>query len=41
MPIFVYKAVNRSGRKVKGDLDAPSLDMPKMPWYAAGIRKSR
>ena len=29
MPIFVYKAVNRSGRKVKGDLDAPSLDMAK------------
>jgi type IV pilus assembly protein PilC len=29
MPIFVYKAINRSGRKVKGDLDAPSLDMAK------------
>mgnify|MGYP000246936074 FL=1 len=27
MPVFLYKAVNRSGRKVKGDLDAPSLDM--------------
>ncbi len=27
MPIFLYKAVSRSGRKVKGDLDAPSLDM--------------
>ena len=29
MPIFVYKAINRSGRKIKGDLDAPSLDMAK------------
>ncbi|MDZ7760415.1 MAG: type II secretion system F family protein [Desulfovermiculus sp.] len=29
MPIFVYKAVSRSGRKIKGDLDAPSLDMAK------------
>lgn len=27
MPIFVYKAKNRSNRKVKGDLDAPSLEM--------------
>ncbi|MFP4128730.1 MAG: type II secretion system F family protein, partial [Desulfonatronovibrio sp.] len=27
MPIFIYKAKNRSGRKIKGDLDAPSLDM--------------
>ncbi|MCF8105324.1 MAG: type II secretion system F family protein [Desulfohalobiaceae bacterium] len=26
MPIFVYKAQNRSKRKVKGDLDAPSLE---------------
>jgi len=27
MPIFIYKAKNRAGRKVKGDLDAPSLEM--------------
>jgi type IV pilus assembly protein PilC len=27
LPIFLYKAVNRAGRKVKNDLDAPSLDM--------------
>ena len=27
MPIFIYKAKNRAGRRVKGDLDAPSLEM--------------
>jgi type IV pilus assembly protein PilC len=27
MPIFIYKAKSRAGRKVKGDLDAPSLEM--------------
>ena len=27
MPIFIYKAKNRAGRKIKGDLDAPNLDM--------------
>lgn len=27
MPIFDYKARNKLGRKVKGDLDAPTLDM--------------
>lgn len=27
MPIFIYKARNRSGKKIRGDLDAPSLDM--------------
>ncbi|RQD67828.1 MAG: type II secretion system F family protein [Desulfonatronovibrio sp. MSAO_Bac4] len=27
MPIFIYKANNRAGKKIKGDLDAPSLDM--------------
>ncbi len=27
MPIFIYKARSRSGRTIKGDLDAPSLDM--------------
>ena len=27
MPIFIYKAKTRTGRKIKGDLDAPNLDM--------------
>jgi type IV pilus assembly protein PilC len=27
MPIFDYKARNKLGRKIKGDLDAPTLDM--------------
>ena len=27
MPIFIYKARNRAGRKVKGELDAPSIDL--------------
>jgi len=27
MPIFIYKARNRSGKKIRGDLDAPSLDV--------------
>jgi len=27
MPIFIYKAKTRAGRKIKGDLDAPNLDM--------------
>lgn len=27
MPIFIYKARNRAGKRIKGDLDAPSLDM--------------
>lgn len=26
MPLFIYKAKSRSGRSVKGDLDAPSLE---------------
>jgi type IV pilus assembly protein PilC len=30
MPIFIYKAKNRSGRRVKGDLDAPSLEMAEI-----------
>ncbi|MFW5971282.1 MAG: type II secretion system F family protein [Desulfovermiculus sp.] len=36
MPIFIYKAVNRAGRKVKGDLDAPSLDMAQNVLYRRG-----
>jgi len=27
VPIFIYKARNRAGRKVKGELDAPSIDL--------------
>jgi type IV pilus assembly protein PilC len=27
MPIFIYKGRNRLGRRVKGDIDAPSLEM--------------
>ncbi|MDQ7031181.1 MAG: type II secretion system F family protein [Desulfonauticus sp.] len=27
MPIFIYKAKNRLGKKVKGELDAPNLDL--------------
>ncbi|MFW5731161.1 MAG: type II secretion system F family protein [Desulfonatronovibrionaceae bacterium] len=27
MPIFIYKARTRSGKKLKGDMDAPSLEM--------------
>ncbi len=27
MPIYVYKAITRSGRKVKGELDLPNIDM--------------
>ena len=39
MPIFVYKAVNRSGRRVKGDLDAPSLDMAQNALQRRGYTK--
>ncbi len=27
MPIYVYKAITRSGKKVKGELDLPNIDM--------------
>ena len=27
MPIFVYKAITRSGRKIKGELDLPNIDL--------------
>ena len=37
MPIFIYKAKNRSGRKVKGDLDAPSLEMAEMALKRRGF----
>jgi len=26
MPIFIYKAITRGGRSIKGDLDAPTLE---------------
>ncbi len=30
MPIFLYKAKNKAGRKAKGDLDAPNLEMAEL-----------
>ncbi|SDN96091.1 type IV pilus assembly protein PilC [Desulfonauticus submarinus] len=29
MPIFIYKAKNRAGKKVKGDVDAPTIELAK------------
>ena len=37
MPIFIYKARNRAGRKVKGDLDAPGLEMAEMALKRRGF----
>ncbi len=37
MPIFIYKAKNRAGRRVKGDLDAPSLEMAQTALQRKGF----
>ncbi|WP_045217435.1 type II secretion system F family protein [Desulfonatronovibrio magnus] len=37
MPIFIYKAKSRTGRKIKGDLDAPSLDMAENALKRKGL----
>ncbi len=41
MPIFIYKAKSRSGKKVKGDLDAPSLDMAENLLKRRGLSEIR
>ncbi len=38
MPIFLYKATTKSGKKTKGDLDAPSLDMAHSILSRRGLR---
>ena len=38
MPIFLYKATSKSGKKLKGDLDAPSLDMAKATLKRKGLK---
>jgi len=37
MPIFIYKGKARSGRTVKGDLDAPSLEMAETALRRRGL----
>lgn len=37
MPIFVYKAKNRAGRRVKGDFDAPNIDLALMALKNKGL----
>ncbi|WP_028573582.1 type II secretion system F family protein [Desulfonatronovibrio hydrogenovorans] len=41
MPIFIYKARTRTGRKIKGDLDAPSLDMAENVLRRRGLAEIR
>ncbi|WP_462323573.1 type II secretion system F family protein [Desulfoplanes sp.] len=41
MPIFMYKAKNRSGRKVKGDLDVSSLEVAKTALQRKGFTQIR
>jgi type IV pilus assembly protein PilC len=41
MPIFIYKARNRSGRKVKGDLDVSSLDVARTALQRKGYTDIR
>ncbi|MCA1743332.1 MAG: type II secretion system F family protein [Desulfonatronovibrio sp.] len=41
MPIFIYKARNRAGKKVKGDLDAPSLDMAETVLKRRGFSETK
>ncbi|WP_291318468.1 type II secretion system F family protein [Desulfonatronospira sp.] len=38
MPIFLYKAASKSGKKLKGDLDAPSLDMARTILKRKGLK---
>ncbi|MFP4391443.1 MAG: type II secretion system F family protein [Desulfohalobiaceae bacterium] len=37
MPFFIYKARNRSGRKVKGELEAPTLEMAEKALQRRGM----
>ncbi|KUJ95400.1 MAG: Type II secretion system protein [Desulfonauticus sp. 38_4375] len=37
MPIFIYKAKNRAGRRVKGDFDAPNIDLALMALKNKGL----
>ncbi len=39
MPVFVYKAVTRSGRKVKGELDLPNIDLAYTALQRKGYSK--
>ncbi|NCC23888.1 MAG: type II secretion system F family protein [Deltaproteobacteria bacterium] len=39
MPIFVYKAKTRGGRRVKGDLDTPSLEMAESVLRRRGLQE--
>ncbi len=41
MPIFLYKATSRSGKKIRGDLDAPSLDMAQSVLKRRGLENLR
>ncbi len=41
MPIFLYKATSRSGKKIRGDLDAPSLDMAQSVLKRRGLENIR
>jgi len=41
MPIFLYKAFTRAGRRVKGDLDAPSLDSARKTLERRGLKEIR
>lgn len=41
MPIFLYKAFTRAGRRVKGDLDAPSLDSARITLERRGLKEIR
>lgn len=41
MPIFIYKAKSRSGKTMKGDLDAPSLDMAENLLKRRGLSEIR
>ncbi|GAU07353.1 type II secretion system F family protein [Desulfoplanes formicivorans] len=41
MPIFIYKARNRSGRRVKGDLDVSSLDVAQTALQRKGFTDIR
>ncbi len=41
MPIFIYKARSRSGRRIKGDLDASSLDMAEKVLKRKGLSEIR
>ena len=39
MPIFIYKAINRAGRKISGDLDAPNLELAENTLLRRGYKQ--